>query len=325
LAWPVQRWLRVSAAGVAAAAVSIALLTGAGSILSRSEGDPFAFLPSFALLLAALASLGVACVIFVVCACRWQRDRRRNAIAAVAVPLAIVLLSPAVGLILGEARRLRVARQFRENQPVLQGLIDEVEAVSRRLRRVPESEKELVKLRGQPMPSIPWPSWGCHTVHYQAIGTQRFLLHFGIDYSVGTDACMYYVYDGGAPERGWRCVSSTRPPSDAPSAASQALVDEVQSIAARQGRVPSSEQDLVNLRGRPMPTVALPNWGDFKLRYRAMSAERFALYSGGVNIPGGYCVYDSGAPERGWHWDNWTHWENPLAAETPAAQWRVFP
>lgn len=73
-----------------------------------------------------------------------------------------------------------------------------MDAVSSRLGRVPKDEGELIALRKQPMPRIPWPYWGSHELDYHAMGEQHYRLSFG-----GIDAEGFYVYDNGTPERGW--------------------------------------------------------------------------------------------------------------------------
>jgi hypothetical protein len=198
LACLLWRRLQVSAVGMAAAAVTLELAIWEEGIGWRMEGNVFMLIPMELLLLAALGGLVIACVAFLVAACRSKQRRRRNALAVAGAPLAIVLTFFAIHGFLFGARELRIARQMRANQPVLQALIDEVDAIAARSGRVPRSEEELVRLQGKPMPSVPWPHWGRHGVHYRAISAERFALYFG-----GIDAEGYYAYDSGAPERGW--------------------------------------------------------------------------------------------------------------------------
>jgi hypothetical protein len=198
LAWVVWRRLHVSAIGMALGAVSLELVTWADSIASRSEGNIFMILPWAALLVGALVVALLAIVAFLVRAWRSKPNWRREVIAAAAAAPVFVLAFFAVCQFFWGANELRIARQLRANRPVWQALIDDVAAISQRLGRVPREQSELVKLRGKPMPIIPWPHWGRHDIRYRAISAERFALSFG-----GIDAEGLYVYDSGAPERGW--------------------------------------------------------------------------------------------------------------------------
>jgi hypothetical protein len=198
LAWVVWRRLHVSAIGMALGTISLGLMTWGGSIASRSEGDIFMILPWAVLLGTALVGTLLACVAFLIRACRSKQYRRRNAIAIAVSPVVFVLAFCALQQFGYGTSQLRIARQLRAHRPVLQALIDDVAAISQRLGGVPRDQSELVKLRGKPMPVIPWPHWGHHNVQYRAIGAERFALYFG-----GIDAEGYYAYDSGAPERGW--------------------------------------------------------------------------------------------------------------------------
>ena len=173
LAWVVWRRLHVSAIGMALGAISLGLMTWGGGIASRSEGNIFTILPWAALLVAALVGLALASIAFLVRACCSKQHRRRNAIAVAASPVVFVLAFCALQQFGYGAHELRIARQLKENRPVLQALIDDVDAISRRSGRVPKNREELVKLRGKPMPIIPWPHWGHHNLQYRAISAER--------------------------------------------------------------------------------------------------------------------------------------------------------
>jgi hypothetical protein len=155
-------------------------------------------LPWAALLVAALVALALASIAFLVRACCSKQHRRRNAVAVAASPVVFVLAFCALQQFSCSTHELRIARQLRANRPVRQALIDDVGAIAERSGRVPKNEEELVKLRGRPMPVIPWPHWGRHNIQYRAISDERFVLYFG-----GIDAEGFYVYDSGTPERGW--------------------------------------------------------------------------------------------------------------------------
>jgi hypothetical protein len=205
LAWLVWKRLGISGIGMVFWAAALELMTWASAITIRSEGNVFVIIPFAILMLAAVACVLAAVIAMLVSA--WWRPplRRRNLLGALLVPVASVVLALAVDSLLLGARELRIARCFRENRAILQALVDDVDAISQRLGRVPKNEEELVKLREEPMPRIPWPEWGHHDLRYHAISEHRFALCFG-----GIDAEGVYVYDSGTPERGW--CPSWRPP-----------------------------------------------------------------------------------------------------------------
>jgi hypothetical protein len=198
LAWLMWKGLGVTAIGLAFWAASLELMSCALAIGARSEGNIFAVIPFTMLTFAALACILAAVITMLISAWRYRPLRRWNLLGAVLAPVAAVLLVCAVHPLFHGARHLRIARYFHENRATLQALIDDVDVISRRLGRVPRNEAELVALRKQPMPRIPWPQWGTHELSYHAIGERHFALVFG-----GIDAEGFYVYDSGTPERGW--------------------------------------------------------------------------------------------------------------------------
>lgn len=198
LAWLVWKRLAVSPIGLAFWAASLELMTWALAIAGRSEGNVFDLIPCTVLTFAALACIVAAVTTMLISAWRWRTLRRWNLLGAALAPVAAVLLVCAVHPLFHGARHLRIARYFHENRATLQALIDDVDAISQRLGRVPKDEDELVALRKQPMPRIPWPQWGAHELSYHAMGEHHYALSFG-----GIDAEGFYVYDSGAPERGW--------------------------------------------------------------------------------------------------------------------------
>ena len=68
-------------------------------------------------------------------------------------------------------------------------LLSEIDAISKRLGRVPKDEAELIELCGKPMPEIGWDE----DCHYYATDANHFELHLG-----------EWVYDSRTPERGFR-------------------------------------------------------------------------------------------------------------------------
>ena len=201
LAWLVWKRFGISAIALALGVAGLELMTSAGIIAVRSEGNIFTMIPFAFMTVAGMACIVAAVITMLISAWRRPARRRQYLLGALLAPVAAVLLMCAVQLLFQGARHLRIARYFHANKATLQALIDDVGAVSSRLGRVPEDEDELISLRKEPMPRIPWPYWRSHALNYHAMGDRHYRLSFG-----GIDAEGFYVYDNGTPERGWyRC------------------------------------------------------------------------------------------------------------------------
>jgi hypothetical protein len=198
LAWLAWKIFGVSGVGMIFWAISLELGAWAIAIATRAEGDVFAIIPFYLLFLVTVACILFAEITIVVYAIYLKTKPRRNLLAALIAPILLVLLAFLVISLYGGARQLRIARYLQTNGPTFQALIDDVDTISLRLGRVPNDEEELVELRKQPMPRIPWPHWGGHDIQYHAIDENRFELYFG-----GIDMERLYVYDSSAPEKGW--------------------------------------------------------------------------------------------------------------------------
>ena len=74
-------------------------------------------------------------------------------------------------------------------------LLGDIDALSKRLGRVPKAEEELIELQGKPMPEISWEG-ETYRIGYRATDAKHFELHMG----------NVWVYDSRTPEEGWQSV-----------------------------------------------------------------------------------------------------------------------
>ena len=76
-------------------------------------------------------------------------------------------------------------------------LLSDIDAISKRLGRVPKDEAELVKLRGKPMPEISRGLGGdFHRIDYYATDANHFWLEIYYDEE-------FWYYYSSVPQQGW--------------------------------------------------------------------------------------------------------------------------
>ena len=77
-------------------------------------------------------------------------------------------------------------------------LLSDIDAISKRLGRVPKAEGELIELRSKPMPEINWEG-ETYRIGYHATDVG----HFELELHLGD----VWVYDSRTPEKGWQSQS----------------------------------------------------------------------------------------------------------------------
>jgi hypothetical protein len=188
----VWRTTPVSRSGIAVWAIGSSLLTAFayGAYVAPAEQE---FRINVMLALVGAGMSMIAGTIFLIFACKRRPSRWQNVFCCV-----VSLLAPVIwGSIFHPIARDACLARIMQRDAAYARLVAEVNAVCVRLGRAPETEKELVKLLGKPLPQIVLTAGVTVPMRYNRLGAKHFRLSF-----VNSDGKVQ-VYDSQMPEHGW--------------------------------------------------------------------------------------------------------------------------